>query len=264
MMTIGQIFWAEVRREGSRLRTYYVEFFAAQAFFVLAFLLLSGLFSVVAKGQYSVDAQLLSLIGYFVWLVADGSFMRIVQSYADDASWGTLEQAWLCPVSPGFLLFVRAIVTLLSSTLRALIAVGVILLLIGQSAAPPASSIIVFIVTQLGVVGLALAVVGIQYVNKSVQSITTVISFLLLFVTGAISPLPTDTMIYQLGKWLPLGMGVSLLREVAVKSVGIHELVLTSEFWALLILSSVYLLVGWLILRWGQKTALIRGILGHY
>ena len=135
---------------------------------------------------------------------------------------------------------------------------------IGQSVVLPVSTIFVFLVTQLGVMGLAFSAIGIQYVNKSVQSITTVISLLLLFVTGAISPLPPDTVIHQLGQWLPLGFGVSLLREVAVKSVGLDSLAMMPEFWTLMAQSTLYILIGWLILQWGQKTALTRGILGHY
>ena len=95
MRMLGQVFWAEIRRERHRLRTYSVEFAAAQALLILGFVFLSGLFTLVASGQYSSEARLLSLIGYFTWLVADGSFMRIVQSYAEEASWGTLEQAWI-------------------------------------------------------------------------------------------------------------------------------------------------------------------------
>jgi len=133
MISLLRVVVAEVRREFLRSRTYWLEVVADQVLFTLGFLLLSGLFQLVAEGNYRAEAQLASLVGFFIWRVADGCVLRTADSISDDAQAGTLEQVWLSGISPQLILLARSLAILLYHTLRGLLLAAVLMLILRLS-----------------------------------------------------------------------------------------------------------------------------------
>ena len=264
MRLFFQTLIAESRRESYRMRTYWVEFVAAELFLILGFLLLSGLFEIVAEGQYSDQARMISLLGFLTWQVADGCMVRMAASFAEDAQWGTLEQVWMSRVSPTWIFVARSVVVFVFNGLKALLTAVVVLTIFRTPLRVTGAMGVVFLLSQAGVFGVAFIIVGLHLIFKSVESVTLVLSTLLLFVTGALTPLDSAPILASIGRLLPLGQGVAMLQAMLVTPVSLHELLGQARFAWLLVHTGVYMVAGWTVFAWSQRAARQRGSLGHY
>lgn len=263
-MHLRQLTLAELRRELVLARTYFLDFLADQVLYTAGFFLLSGLFFLVASGEYDRPAQLGLLIGYLTWRVADGTILRLVRLTANDAQWGTLEQLVLGPLSLSQLLTGRVIALFLYHTGRALIIAVIAILLLQLRPTITFGAAILLLITQIGAWGVGYSLVGLHLVTKSVASVTIGVTTALLFLTGALAPLVVGTPIYYVAQFLPLSAGIGLLRQAMVEGISFGALLVQPAFYSLLINSSAYLLVGVAVLRWGERTALRQGTLAHY
>ena len=259
-----QVIRAEARREIRRVQAYPVEFLADQALFLLGFLLLSGLFQIVAEGEYSKEAQLASLVGFLTWRVADGCLLRTINGLADDAQWGTLEQVWLSGLLPQLIFIARSIVILISYVIRVLVIAIILIPLLGLSPHYPFGVGLIFLLTQIGVISVAYIIAGFFLVYKSVAAMTLALSTALLFVTGALAPLSEGTLLYTVSRFLPLAAGISLLQEMIIFGTSLQEIAANPNFYWLLATTLVYGISGWVVLGWGQRTARREGTLVHY
>ena len=255
---------AEIRREFKRAQAYWVDVVADQIFFTLVFLLLSGLIHLLTEGNYTADTLTAALIGFVTWRVADGSILRTVDSLAEDARIGTLEQVALSPHSLGALLLARSGAILLYHTLRGLLLLGLILLVLGLRPHLHLGLLPIFLVTQGAAFGLAYTIAGLHLVTKNVSALTLALSTLLLFLTGAVTPLDNAPQLYALTRLLPLTAGIGLLRQLATQDLPLVALLTNPRLVELLLNTLAYGLLGWLVLTWGERTARRRGNLAHY
>lgn len=263
---------AEVRRELLRARAYWLEVIADQALFTLGFLLLSGLFYLVAEGEYGDRARLASLVGFVIWRVADGCILRTVDSLNDDAQAGTLEQIWLSGVAPQLVLLARSMAILLYHSARGLLLAAIIMLLLqispafppGAAAGTIAAGFLVFLLTQAGAFGVAFAIAGLHLAYKNVAALTLAVSTALLFLTGALAPLEGAPVFVAISRLLPLTLGIELSRQLAAGEVAWMQLWRLPEFSWLLVNTACYGLLGWLVMGWGQRLARRDGSLAHY
>jgi ABC-2 type transport system permease protein len=263
---------AEVRRELLRARAYWLEVIADQVLFTLGFLLLSGLFYLVAEGEYGDRARLASLVGFVIWRVADGCILRTVDSLSDDAQAGTLEQIWLSGVSPQLVLLARSAAILLYHSMRGLLLAVVIMLLLqiapafpsGAAAGTIAAGFLVFLLTQVGAFGAAFMIAGLHLAYKNVAALTLAVSTALLFLTGAMAPLEGAPIFMALSRALPLTLGIELSRQLTAGEVAWSRLAQQPDFYWLLVNTAIYALLGWLVMGWGQRLARRDGSLAHY
>ncbi|RME64651.1 MAG: hypothetical protein D6790_02950, partial [Caldilineae bacterium] len=231
---------------------------------ILGFLLLSGLFVMITEGAYSDQARLVSLMGFVTWQVADGCMVRIARSFAEDAQWGTLEQVWLSAAHPSSVVIARSFVNLSLNALKAAVTAIAVLAVFRLSLSMNWAALWVFLLAQVGVFGMAFAIIGLHLVYKSVESVTLVLSTLLLFVTGALTPLDSAPRLALVGRFLPLGQGVAMLQDMVVTPISVLDLLAQPQFYWLLVHTGGYLAIGWLVFMWGQGAAQERGALGHY
>ncbi|MCP5096799.1 MAG: ABC transporter permease [Chloroflexi bacterium] len=255
---------AETRREFLRARTYWLEVVADQVLFTLGFLFLSGLFQLVAAGNYRADAQLASLVGFFIWRVADGCILRTADSISDDAQSGTLEQVWLSGISPHLILLARSLAILLYHTLRGLLLAVVLILILRLSPVFSPGVLLIFVLTQAGAFGVAFIIAGLHLIYKNVSSLTVAISTALLFLTGALAPLDNVSQLDILSRLLPLTIGIKLTRQLIVEGVSLATLWQQPDFYWLIVNTTFYAVVGWLVMGWGQRLAQRDGSLAHY
>ncbi len=264
MISLIRVVVAEVRREFLRARTYWLEVVADQVLFTLGFLLLSGLFQLVAEGNYLAEAQLASLVGFFIWRVADGCILRTVDSISDDAQSGTLEQVWLSSISPQLILLARSLAILLYHTLRGLLLAAVLMFILRLSPVLSPGVLLVFALTQAGAFGVAFIITGLHLVYKNVSSLTVAISTALLFLTGALAPLDNVSQLDILSRMLPLTIGIKLTRQLVVEGMSMATVWQHPDLYWLLLNTLFYGLVGWLVMGWGQRLAQRDGSLAHY
>jgi ABC-2 type transport system permease protein len=272
MGNILRIVVAEARRELLRARAYWLEVLADQVLFTLGFLLLSGLFYLVAEGEYGDRARLASLVGFVIWRVADGCILRTVDSLSDDAQAGTLEQIWLSGVSPQLVLLARSVAILLYHGARGLLLAAVIMLLLqitpafpsGAAAGTIAAGFLVFLLTQAGAFGVAFMIAGLHLAYKNVAALTLAVSTALLFLTGALAPLEGAPVLTAVSRALPLTLGIELSRQLAAGEATWTQLWQQPDFYWLLVNTAFYGLLGWLVMGWGQRLARRDGSLAHY
>jgi ABC-2 type transport system permease protein len=255
---------AEVRREFQRARAYWLEVLADQILFTLGFLLLSGLFQLVAGGSYAKEAALASLVGFVTWRVADGCILRTTRSISDDAQAGTLEQVWLSAVSPRLVFLSRSVAILLYHSVRGFLLAIILVFLLGLPLIFPVGLLLVFILTQAGAFGVAFIIAGLHLIYKNVSSIGLALSTALLFLTGALAPLDNAPLLYRLSRALPLTIGIDLSRQVIAGKLQISAVLRQPDFYWLLVNTAVYVLLGLAIWEWGQRTARRDGSLAHY
>jgi len=263
-MILWSVLRAECRREFLHIQAYFLDFLADQVLFVAGFLLLTGLFQLVSQGEFTATKRLVSLTGFLTWRVADGILLHSVNGMARDARWGTLEQIWLSPVHPSLVLAVRIMAALLIYTLRAALIAAIVAPLLGIVLPVNLSLAVVFLLTQAGVAGVALGLLGLHLTYKQVASVGLALSTALLFVTGALFPLEGIPWLTGFAQILPLGLGIQLLQEIAPAPVSLVELVTFPAFHWLSVHTVVSCLIGVLLLRRGEHMARQRGQLAHY
>lgn len=272
MINVIRIVIAEVRRELLRARAYWLEVVADQVLFTFGFLLLSGLFYLVTEGKYSNLTRLASLVGFVIWRVADGCILRTVDGLSDDAQAGTLEQIWLSGVSPQLVMMARSTAILLYHGMRGvLMAVVIMILLQITPTFPPdmavgaiAAGLLVFLLTQIGAFGLAYMIAGLHLAYKNVAALTLAVSTALLFLSGALAPVEGAPVLISLSRVLPLTLGIALLRQLATGEILWSQLGQQPDFYWLLVHTTVYGLLGWQVMMWGQRLARRDGSLAHY
>src|SRR5690606_19261742 len=124
--------------------------------------------------------------------------------------------------------------------------------------------IFVYLVTMLSPFGVALILAGLQLVYKRVEALAFPLATILLFLTGALSPLDSTPSLFLLSRYLPIGIGVDLLRDLVVEGMPFSTLVRQPAFLGLFVNSAVYLSVGWFVMAWANRKVLEHGSLAHY
>jgi ABC-2 type transport system permease protein len=268
MIPLFNLIRIEMRREWLLSKSYWVELIADQVFFILGFLVLTGLFEVATRGQYAGTAQMAALIGYLVWRVAGGCMADVTHSVEEDAQWGTLEQVWLSGAKLGEVVLARSGSLIFYYSLRVLIIAvitGLILRLpLTFTAAEVPAAILLYGLTLISPLGLAFLLAGLHLAFKNISAITQPLATILLFLTGALTPLDGIPVLYPLSRVLPLSIGIDLLRDLLVEGVSLSHILASRLFVALLINSVVYLGAGLLVLSWARQKVLADGSLAHY
>lgn len=257
---------AETRREFKHAQSYYFDVIADQVLFTLMFLLISGVIHLLLQGMYTDDAILIALIGFVTWRVADGCILGVTENISEDANVGVLEQIYLSAPLPEITLLTRGVVVFFYHSTRGFLLALVVLVILRISLpnSPIVSLLLVFGITQIGALGVAYIISGLHLVYKKTASITLALSTALLFLTGAITPLNNAPVLYVLTRFLPLTVGIELLRKIVFTDMSVVTLFAQTEFYWLILNSVTYGAVGFFCLRWGQNIARERGSLAHY
>ncbi|MCB0014187.1 MAG: ABC transporter permease [Anaerolineales bacterium] len=263
-MRFTRLLAAEMRRELKRAQAYWVDVLADQLLFTLVFLFLSGIIHLLTEGDYAAGTLLAALIGFVTWRIADGCILRITDSLAEDAKTGTLEQIYLSSPQPALILFARSLAILVYHSFRGLLLAIILLLVLQIPGKFSWMTIFIFGLTQIGAIGVAYGIAGLHLVYKNVTSITLALSTVLLFLTGAVTPLDNAPLLFRLTQLLPLTTGIGLLRQALIDDVSLATMLRQTELYWLLLNSSMYGLIGWAIFRWGQNAARKHGSLAHY
>ncbi|KAA3663572.1 MAG: hypothetical protein DWQ04_10110 [Chloroflexi bacterium] len=264
MMQSYHLIQAEITKLIRIERSYWVSLLADQLFFVLGFLIVTGVFDLVTDGNFDRWARLSALIGYLTWRVAGGCMAETAVSVADDAQFGTLEQVWMSGESVSLILFARSCTFILYYTLRVILMALIIMPLLRIPVIIMPGSIVIYLLTVGSAFGLAFAITGLHLITKNVESITMPLATALLFFSGALSSLEGIPILYQASRFLPLSIGIDLLRKMLVEGADFWQIAVSSDFYSLVVNTAVYLIIGLFILKWAGNKARHAGTLGHY
>lgn len=259
-----QILQAELSRELRYQQSYRMQYLVGVLLYTVGFLMLTGLFQVLAGGRFREEGYVMALVGFLTWNVADRCIVRTNRILAEDAEWGTLEQVWLSAPRPLWIQFNRVVSVLAIQLPTALMIGGIITLLLQLSLSFPPGLLVIFLMTMLGVFGVAFVFAGLHLAYKNVEFLAFAFSSALLFVSGAWAPLDNAPIVYAISRFLPLASGITLMQDMVSNDTSLLDVMRASDWRYLLLNTSVYLVLGVIVLQWGQRAARKNGSLAHY
>lgn len=258
---------AEIRKRWQIAWSYRVTVLIDQVFFIVGFLLLSGLFESVAEDQTVLQQKLIgSLLGYLTWRVAGGCMIDLTGQMADERQWGVWSQICLTQIGFKRLLFSRFLASFLYYTIRVVV-MGVILLLLLRLNLSINGLVFValtaiFLWVMVGAFGVSLIIVACDLRYPGSYRVTTTIATLLLFLSGAIYSVADIPVWRTLSYVLPFGPGIELMRNLLLNP-GISTDGYSLVFWYTALNSLVYVVTGLMIVQLSYDAARRTGQLSH-
>jgi ABC-2 type transport system permease protein len=270
MMSSATYLWnnlvAEFARRFWTMIRYPVDYFTGV---VSLYLLFIGLFYGVS-GHFDAGAPGLSrtldglVLGTCMWFFAISIMNQVRVILEMEAVTGTLEQLFLAPVRFVTVLFIRSF----SGFVYSVIAVVILLLLIMATTGrwlsfPFWPTALVFVLTALGIHGLALVMGGLSLVFKRLGQLNMIVQFGFIFL--AYPPIESLSPAWQKVAYsFPLARGMTILRGLVVDGWSITGAEFGMNIVSLIANSAVYFLIGWAAYLLCERVAKEFGLLGHY
>jgi len=217
------VLYAETLREFVTLKRYFLE---AISGLVMVYILFMGFFfasqsftgQVISPPNGSTDIAH-RVVGFVLWLFALNSVGHFSAAIRDDAHIGVLEQIALSPSGLIADMWGRAVgKTIIDCTMIGVVFVSIIATTNISLSFPFFSVAVVFLVTLLGLYGLGFFFGGLALIYKRLGSITIVVRFAFLILTGAITPIENFPPVLQfVAKTLPMTEGLKILRILMVE-----------------------------------------------
>lgn len=199
------------------------------------------------------------LLWYYTLMSIDG----MGQSLIEEAQVGTLEQICLSRFSLRIILLSRFVGSLVTGSLMIFLVLTTVVLTTNTklnltwSLMP--SAIIIIILVALGIAGLGFIIGCIVLLVKRLGNILTLIQFGLLFLVL----IPLDRLAPEMEvifKLTPIIIGTEMLTNV----IGAGLPLLFIDVASMVVVSTSWLLLGYIIFGFGERYARTLGLLGHY
>ena len=270
IINITYVLYAEILRELITLRRYFLESLSG---LVMVYILFLGFFfssqgfsgQPVFQTNHSTDLAYRA-VGFILWLFALNSVGHFSNAIRDESHIGVMEQIALSPSGLIVDLWGRAI----GKTLVDFVTIGLVLISIMVTADislsfPPFSVGIIFILTLLGLSGLAFFFGGLTLIYKRLGNVTIVVRFAFLILTGAITPIENFPFWLQIiSKTLPMTQGLKILRLFMIENKSFAYILESGDLLILIVNSAFYIITGLISFKFFEKIARNRGLLGVY
>ncbi len=210
-------------------------------------LIFVGATFLVGGGQLRTDQITSILLGYIVWYYARIVITSISSQMLGEAQIGTLEQIYMSPAHPAWILFARLLVLLFTSTVIVIIPT------------------ILLVTPLVGLFGLALALAGAALVFKQIGTLADLFQNVLLFLTGSLLPITHfPPWLFIFSQMLPITQGIALIRNVVLQGEPLSAAWNNGSLFWLAMNSLAYLILGWFTYIICERRAKLRGSLGQY
>lgn len=206
-----------------------------------------------------------TLLGYLVWFFSFFPLFDMGFNLRESMQEGTLEQIFMSPVPAWLIIIGRMIATLLFTAVQGVFVLLLVALLLGVLIPFNLTAFIIFMFIFIGIMGLAFMIGAITLLTKRTESLSMLCSNVLLFLSGAISPVDNLPMLLQkVSLILPTTFGIIVLRKAAIDGQGLIELWRSSVLAQHVGISCAYFLVGLSMFIWCTRLVKDRGTLGQY
>ncbi|MBW2642787.1 MAG: ABC transporter permease, partial [Deltaproteobacteria bacterium] len=184
----------------------------------------------------------------------------------DESHIGVMEQIALSPSGLIVDMWGRAIgKTMIDSVMIGIVLLTIMLTTKISLSFPVFSVGLVFILTLLGLYGLGFLFGGLALIYKRLGSITIVVRFGFLILTGAITPIEDfPSWLQIICKTLPMTEGLKILRLLMVEKKSFSVVLGSGALLVLVINSAIYMSVGLISFKYLENVARDRGLLGVY
>ncbi len=217
------LFWAECHRMVRLWWSYRLNTLSSLAATVVVFpipvLILQNL--VVQNGaEYGVTGRTLSLLGFLTWHLCMTLLAAVPEMIQEEVEVGTLENVMMAPFALHVTLSMRMLVLCLRYAVETAILALILSLLLRVPLEFSPLAFLVALMTLIGTCGVGMGIAGLALVHKAIRSVTSVISILALLLSGALAPINSLGIFFDVLKYLfPTTWGIDVLRSVVVQQL---------------------------------------------
>lgn len=220
----------------------------------ILFVMFIGFFSLSSQTGNMADPAY--YLGYVFWLYANNVISESSVSISSEKQSGTFEQLLIKPTSLVTILSFRTVCWFLLTTLEIIGVLAVMHMVFRLPIGFHVLVIPVFLITMLGLMGLSFLLSALTLIYTKTASFSSILSYVLLFFTGAIYGNPSKNFAYYV---FPLSQGIEISRSL------VNGLSVTCNDVIILVLNSIaYLLAGLFLFRMVMKQGLQNGISSKY
>lgn len=231
-----KLFNAELRKYLHEVGTYYPDHIVSTLVTAIMFYM----FLVIQHRQ--IDQ---TYVGFVYWYLLSSVISEAAVSVSSEKQMGILDQLIIRPFPFEQLIVVRTIVWLSVNLLKVLLVSLVLSILLEIQIPFNEWYVITFLLTTIGVFGFTLLLVALTLKYTKTASFDSVISYTLLFFTGAV--LPHEMMpkwAVMIGRCLPISIGIEITQNLMK-----HEKVPLNQYLILLFQSIIFLALGYALFK---------------
>jgi len=259
-MIYFRAFWEEIKLGLEESWNYRMSFLSEIATIIIlygSFLFLdSGSSLAELYPSNDVDNKALLLAGYMLWTFSIMAINTVSNTINYEAISGTLEHKFMSIIPIGLLNFADFVQAFIIQSLIVGILLVITKILYNITISFNLISVLVVLITCLGMYGIGLIFGGVALKEKRIGKIVYIVQILLLFVSDTITNISSNIPIM---KALPLTLGNDLLREnITLGTISLNKL------YALFLSSFVWILVGVIVFKIFEKKTKREGILATY
>ncbi|HET8842179.1 MAG TPA: ABC transporter permease [Ktedonobacteraceae bacterium] len=228
-------------------------------------LIFCGATFLISGGQYNPTQITSILLGYVVWYYARIVILTTSSEMLGEAQIGTLEQIYMSPTHPAWILLARMFVLLCASTIVVIFPTLLLAIPLGIHFPFRPEGLIVLALTLVGLFGFALALAGAALLFKQVETLADLLQNVLLFLTGSLLPISHfPQWLFIIAQTLPITQGIFVLRNVVLQGQSLLEAWNNGSLFWLMLNSTIYLAIGVVLYGVCERYAKIKGSLGQY
>lgn len=224
-----------------------------------------GISFFVSGGSPAPERMAPALLGYLTWFYAVFAISDMSQGIREETQTGTLEQMYMSPLPSGLLLAGRSAASLLISSAIVALVGGILIVLLGIRIPIRMQGVPVLALTIVGLYGFAFLLGGATLIFKQVNSLSNLLSNMLLFLNGSF--LTVERMpgwMENAARSLPTTQGIDVLRRVVLDGLPLGAVWRDGSLVWLVVHSAFFLGAGWSVFLLCERVACRRGQLGQY
>jgi ABC-2 type transport system permease protein len=247
-----RIFIAELKKYVAESITYYPDHVVGMVITLMIFSIFSLMNNNSSDGSF--------YIGFVYWYLTSSMIGEASISISTEKQIGTLDQLLLKPISIEKLIVIKTVVWSLVNSIKVFVVLIVLKLFVNLNIQLHFWIIPIFLVSCLGIFGFTIMLVGLTLKFTKTASFESIISYLLLLLTGAIIPSTSyPHFIQSVANVFPLTLGINLSKEV-IKNNQINF----GQSLVLLIHSIVYLIIGLVFFKIVYSASKVKGLNSSY
>lgn len=253
-----QLMKANFRKEFIELKRYYPNTIAmivsSYFIFLAAFLGLQ-----VAGNPTTIDENIqYTIVSMVFWMLALTAFGNPSITVLQEAMRGTLEQLYLNPYGAWRIMFSRIVAQISLEMFGVIILLFLAQLTSGQWLnLNPLTTIPIFLITFISLIGVGYMMAGLAMVFKQVQNFIQILQFILMGLVFI--PLSAAPFL----QFAPFVKGVNMIRDVMMANLSLLDFTFF-DYLSLILNAIVYLVVGLFIYLQCEKIAMKKGLLAQY
>jgi len=199
-------------------------------------------------------------IGYMYWIIASGIISELSMSISFEKQVGTIEQLTIKPYPFWLILTVKTYVVLLVTALKSLLLLALIRVTLPVSLAFNINLVWILLVSVIGFTGIGLALSGLTMKFAKTASFESIISYGLLFFSGAIIPFEKmPVTVQRILDIIPFTAGINASQQSF--NASFHML---PVFLWLVLINLVCFMIGYWIFNAFFRNVKTNGVLNNY